>query len=98
MSRDIKQSPPAWCANAVPSDRGWRHSVTGELLVSVKGGCLPVTELLTEVPAEVEVLVEETPVEVLIEEVPVEVIDETEKVEAVITESKTKTPKKKKAE
>lgn len=101
MSRDIKSAPPAWCANAVPSDRGWRHPVTGELLVSVKGGCLPGTELLVEVPVEVEVLAEEVPIDVLQEEVPVDVIDEVPPTEEVIVEEapvKKTTKKKKKAE
>ena len=32
------QLPPSWCPEAVASDRGWRHPITGELLVSVRGG------------------------------------------------------------
>lgn len=38
--KNITKSPPSWCPDAVPSDRGWRHPVTGELLVSVRGGVI----------------------------------------------------------
>jgi hypothetical protein len=28
--------PPSWCADAIPTDRGWTHPHTGELLKAVK--------------------------------------------------------------
>lgn len=28
--------PPSWCSDAVPTDRGWTHPRTGELLKAVK--------------------------------------------------------------
>jgi hypothetical protein len=28
--------PPSWCADAIPTDRGWTHPRTGELLKAVK--------------------------------------------------------------
>lgn len=53
---NYKTTPPSWQPDAVPSDRGWRHPVTGELLVSVRGGVqLPVDEkeeVAEEAPAE----------------------------------------------
>lgn len=30
-------SPPNWAPNAIPTDRGWTHPNTGELLVSYRG-------------------------------------------------------------
>lgn len=38
---DITKTPPAWEPNAIPSDTGWRHPETNELLVSLIGGCHP---------------------------------------------------------
>ena len=37
---DIRKFPPPWAPDAVPSDRGWRDARTGELLVSIRGGCI----------------------------------------------------------
>ena len=78
--KNIVNFPPSWCPDAVPSDRGWRHPVTGELLVSVRGGVktlAQVQEQLVEVPAAVEVISE------VVEEA---VIDETVQGEAVIAD------------
>lgn len=38
---DITKNPPAWEPNAVPTDTGWRHPETNELLVSLIKGCHP---------------------------------------------------------
>ena len=38
---DITKNPPAWEPNAVPTDTGWRHPETKELLVSLIKGCHP---------------------------------------------------------
>ena len=38
---DITKTPPAWEPNAIPSDTGWRHPETNELLVSLIKGCHP---------------------------------------------------------
>lgn len=38
---DITKYPPAWEPNAIPTDKGWRHPETNELLVSLIGGCHP---------------------------------------------------------
>lgn len=38
---DITKNPPAWEPNAIPSDTGWRHPETNELLVSLIKGCHP---------------------------------------------------------
>lgn len=54
---DITKNPPAWEPNAVPTDTGWRHPETNELLVSLIKGCHPdayVTEDDEEVPVEEE--------------------------------------------
>lgn len=78
--RNIVNFPPSWCPDAVPSDRGWRHPVTGELLVSVRGGVKPlpkVEEQLVEVP---------TAEAVISEVVEDAVIDETVQGEAVIAD------------
>lgn len=78
--KNIVNFPPSWCPDAVPSDRGWRHPVTGELLVSVRGGVKPlaqVQEQLVEVPAAEEVISE------VVEEA---VIDETVHGEEVIAD------------
>lgn len=78
--RNIVNFPPSWCPDAVPSDRGWRHPVTGELLVSVRGGVKPlpkVEEQLVEVP---------TAEAVISEVVEDAVIDETVQGEAAIAD------------
>lgn len=36
MKKSIKQQAPSWAKNATPSEQGWRHPKTGELLVAVK--------------------------------------------------------------
>ena len=54
---DITKNPPAWEPNAIPSDTGWRHPETNELLVSLIKGCHPdayVTEDEEEIPVEEE--------------------------------------------
>lgn len=54
---DITKNPPAWEPNAFPSDTGWRHPETNELLVSLIKGCHPdayVTEDEEEIPVEEE--------------------------------------------
>lgn len=54
---DITKNPPAWEPNAVPTDTGWRHPETKELLVSLIKGCHPdayVTEDEEEIPVEEE--------------------------------------------
>lgn len=38
---DITKNPPAWEPNAIPTDTGWRHPETNELLVSLINGCHP---------------------------------------------------------
>lgn len=38
---DITKIPPAWEPNAIPSETGWRHPETNELLVSLIKGCHP---------------------------------------------------------
>lgn len=38
---DITKNPPAWEPNAIPTDTGWRHPETNELLVSLIKGCHP---------------------------------------------------------
>lgn len=54
---DITKTPPAWEPNAIPTDTGWRHPETNELLVSLIKGCHPdayVTEDDEEIPVEEE--------------------------------------------
>lgn len=54
---DITKNPPAWEPNAIPTDTGWRHPETNELLVSLIKGCHPdayVTEDEEEIPVEEE--------------------------------------------
>lgn len=54
---DITKTPPAWEPNAIPSESGWRHPETNELLVSLIKGCHPdayVTEDDEEIPVEEE--------------------------------------------
>ena len=38
---DITKTPPPWEPNAVPTEHGWRHPETNELLVSLIKGCHP---------------------------------------------------------
>lgn len=38
---DITKTPPAWEPNAIPTESGWRHPETNELLVSLIRGCHP---------------------------------------------------------
>lgn len=35
---DIRKQPPSWQPDAKPSQYGWHHPITNELLVSVPGG------------------------------------------------------------
>lgn len=54
---DITKNPPAWEPNAIPTDTGWRHPETNELLVSLIKGCHPdayVAEDEEEIPVEEE--------------------------------------------
>lgn len=54
---DITKNPPTWEPNAIPTDTGWRHPETNELLVSLIKGCHPdayVTEDEEEIPVEEE--------------------------------------------
>ena len=54
---DISKNPPAWEPNAIPTETGWRHPETNELLVSLIKGCHPdayVTEDEEEIPVEEE--------------------------------------------
>lgn len=86
---DIRKFPPPWAPDAVPSDRGWRDCKTGELLVSIRGGCI-IDETISQ-----EVIMETLqPLAVLSDgAIPEEVIDETETEEANLTEEVEK-PKK----
>lgn len=55
--QDITKNPPAWEPNAVPTDTGWRHPETNELLVSLIKGCHPdayKSEDVEEIPVEEE--------------------------------------------
>ncbi len=75
---DITKNPPAWEPNAIPTDTGWRHPETNELLVSLIRGCHPdayVTEDEEEIPVEEEQQEEE-------------VAEETEAAEEQPTKSK----------
>lgn len=60
MTNTIYIQAPRWCPDAVPSSTGWKHPVTGELLVSVPGG-IPMTHkpLIDETIGE-KVLIDET--------------------------------------
>lgn len=86
---DIRKFPPPWAPDAVPSDRGWRARKTGELLVSIRGGCI-IDETISQ-----EVIMETLqPFAVLSDgAIPEEVIDETETEESNLTEEVEK-PKK----
>lgn len=75
---DITKNPPVWEPNAIPTDTGWRHPETNELLVSLIKGCHPdayVTEDEEEIPVEEEQQEEE-------------VAEETEAAEEQPTKSK----------
>lgn len=86
---DIRKFPPPWAPDAVPSDRGWCDARTGELLVSIRGGCI-IDETITQ-----EVIMETLqPLATLSDgAIPEEVIDENETEEANLTEEVEK-PKK----
>lgn len=86
---DIRKFPPPWAPDAVPSERGWRDTRTGELLVSIRGGCI-IDETISQ-----EVIMETLqPLSVLSDgAIPEEVIDENETEEANLTEEVEK-PKK----
>lgn len=86
---DIRKFPPPWAPDAVPSDRGWCDASTGELLVSIRGGCI-IDETISQ-----EVIMETLqPLAVLSDgAIPEEVIDENETEEANLTEEVEK-PKK----
>ncbi len=86
---DIRKFPPPWAPDAVPSDRGWCDRKTGELLVSIRGGC-NIDETISQ-----EVIMETLqPLAVLSDgAIPEEVIDETETEEVNLTEEVEK-PKK----
>ena len=56
---DITKTPPAWEPNAIPSDTGWRHPETNELLVSLIKGCHP-EAYKSEEQEDVEEVAEET--------------------------------------
>ena len=93
--KNIANYPPSWCPDAVPSDRGWRHPKTGELLVSVRGGVRRMEEAaqLVEVPVAVEVLSEEVGESIIDETVQGEAVLADEQPQEVITETKTTTKK-----
>ena len=88
--KNIVNYPPSWCPDAVPSDKGWRHPKTGELLVAVRGGVKPLEkkseELLTEVPSTETIIPEEVEEaiidetvqgkDIIVDEQPQEVIEE----------------------
>lgn len=95
--KNIVNFPPSWCPDAVPSDRGWRHPVTGELLVSVRGGVRPPPQpqnLLVEVPA-VEAVISEVVEEAVIDETVqgAAVIADEQPVEVIAEEAPTKKKK-----
>lgn len=56
---DITKTPPAWEPNAIPTDTGWRHPETNELLVSLIKGCHP-EAYKSEEQEDVEEVAEET--------------------------------------
>lgn len=88
---------PRWCPNAIPTNRGWCHPVTGELLVSIPGG-IPVVEreVLTEVVSK-PVLDERVQETILIDETVQSGEVLKDEVKPVITETKKQPrPRKKK--
>jgi hypothetical protein len=48
MKKSIKLAPPTWAKNAVPSEQGWRHPKTNELLVAVKLDVASLTKKTTK--------------------------------------------------
>ena len=71
---DITKTPPAWEPNAIPTESGWRHPETNELLVSLIKGCHPEAYKAleaVEIPVEEE-QAEETEEESIAEEQPKE--------------------------
>lgn len=92
--KNIVNYPPSWCPDAIPSDRGWRHPKTGELLVSVRGGVFPIKEtakeetLLTEVPKAKDVIPEVVKEDVIDENVKGKEVIADEQPQEVITETK----------
>jgi gas vesicle protein len=64
----IYDKAPEWCKDAVKSEEGWRHRITGELLIAVpdmaKHMEQVVEKVVEEVKAEVEKVVEEVKTEV----------------------------------
>lgn len=92
--KNITNTPPSWCPDAVPSDRGWRHPKTGELLVSVRGGVVLAKEtakdetLLTEVPKAEDVIPEVAEENVIDENVKGDPVNTDEEPQEVIAETK----------
>lgn len=97
--KNIVNYPPSWCPDAIPSDRGWRHPKTGELLVSVRGGVFPIKEnakdeaILTEVPKAQKVISEDGGEAVIDENLKSEEVIADEQPQEVITETKKTTRK-----
>ena len=81
---DIRKFPPTWAPDAVPSDRGWRDARTGELLVSIRDGCI-IDETISQ-----DVIMETPqPLATLSDgAIPEEVIEETVTEEANLSETK----------
>lgn len=90
--KNIFNTPPNWCPDAIPSDRGWRHPVTKELLVSVRGGVKLAPKEVLELPVE-EPVIDEAPSAVVVldnePEAPKEVLDQEDKpvVDATVSEA-----------
>lgn len=80
---DIRKFPPPWAPDAVPSDRGWRDASTGELLVSIRGGCI-IDETISQ-----EVIMETLQSLATLSDgaIPEEVIEETATEEANLSET-----------
>jgi hypothetical protein len=59
----IYDKAPEWCKDAVKSEEGWRHRITGELLIAVPDMAKHMEQVaekvVEEVKAEVEKVVEE---------------------------------------
>lgn len=89
MTNTILTKAPAWCKDAIPTAQGWKHPITGELLVAVRG-----IKVIDENQSE-SVINENIDSENIINENIVEktIIAENEPVKAVISE-KTKNKKK----
>jgi hypothetical protein len=60
----IYDKAPEWCKDAVKSEEGWRHRITGELLIAVPDMAKYMEQVVEEVKAEVEKVVEEVKAEV----------------------------------